>query len=153
MKPAPNPKYLNAFAAWIVPVFTWRDYTNGGTSEWGLKSRRDGRRFAGPYFYGSLAYTFSSNSVQLPPRLQHNLKRRSVGVPFTENAMHRVQPLLVQVRNISDWIRSHRSQLEAPAWLIAVVGISLVLLLFVFGPGAHRPYRAWHPDIWEGIHL
>ena len=124
-------------------VFHWRDYANGGTSEWGLRSRRDGRRFAGPCFYGPLAYTFSFNSVQLNPRLQDNLKRRSGA--FTEDAVHRARPLLVQMRNISDWIRSHRSQLEALAWLISVVGISLVLLLFVFGPKRIAPIEHGTP--------
>jgi hypothetical protein len=156
VKPARNPiasstKHFNTSAAWIVPGFTRRDLCKRGHERMGTQATT--RRFAGPCFYGSLAYIFSSNSVQLNPRLQDNPKRRSVGAPFTDDAVHRAQPLLVQMCNISDWIRSHRSRLEALAWLIAVVGISLVLLLFVFGPGAHRPYRAWHPDIWEGIHL
>ena len=148
VKPARNPianstKYSNACAAWIVPGFSLEGLCKRGHERMGTQVIRDGRRFAGPCFYGPLAYTFSFNSVQLNPRLEDNLKRRSGA--FTEDAVHRARPLLVQMRNISDWIRSHRSQLEALAWLISVVGISLVLLLFVFGPKRIAPIEHGTP--------
>ena len=38
------------------------------------------------------------------------------------------------MRSVSNWVRSHWPWLSDLAWLIFVVGISLIFLIFVFGP-------------------
>ena len=61
-----------------------------------------------------------------------------------------------QMRSMSNWLRTRRSWLSDLAWLIAVVGTSLIILIFVFGPQSRlarteRLERALHATTGELI--
>ena len=61
-----------------------------------------------------------------------------------------------QMRSMSNWVRTHRSWLSNLAWLIAVLGASLTILIFVFKPQFHfarteRLERALHATTGELI--
>ena len=55
--------------------------------------------------------------------------------------------------SFSNWVRIHWSRLRDLMWLIFVVGVSLLLLVFVFGTKAHRPHQYGSPIFWTGLHL
>ena len=54
---------------------------------------------------------------------------------------------------LSNRVRIHWSRLRNLIWLIFVVGVSVVLLVFIFGTSAGGPHQYGSPIFWKGLHL